>query len=347
MVTSSHQSPAVLPNAGAHSNFDPRAARMEPAHPSPARAGSVPGHTHPRTHPVLPAGRLSSGGCAGASSFLAEREQGVRAGRRAGDSPEHGGTAGGGFPAQPSSLRGFPLLLPPSVFPPPWPPRRPLAAVTRQDGDGGRHTPGQGTPAWCHQPGDTEGTLQGTAHRVRTFRLLELLQQAGQVSGFDPCARRESTSQACHHQPPNHMGRAHGHSFPPLHPPKPTGEHRLNPAGSALTDLADEGSHDVLAAIAGLCRADERLVPGEACSRWLGGQAALPARFLGWHRSLRGGLVARQLLRGLLRSPLGLLCRVRARGPRSRASSSQHLHRAWGDHLGGLCWLGGCGRGLL
>lgn len=221
MVTSSHQSPAVLPKAGAHSNSDPRAARPEPAHPSPAHAGSVPGHAHPRTHPVLPAGRLSSGGCAGASSFLAEREQGVRAGRRAGD--RHGGTAGGGFPAQPSSLRSFPLLLPPGVFPPPWPPRRPPAAVTRQDGDRGRRSPGRGTPAWCHQPGHPRtqrGTLQGPARRIRTFRLLELLQQAGQVSGFDPCARRESTSQLRHRQTPKHAGRAHGRSSPPSPPPK-------------------------------------------------------------------------------------------------------------------------------
>lgn len=31
-----------------------------------------------------------------------------------------------------------------------------------------------------------EGALQGMACQIRTFRLLKLLQQAGQVGGFNP-----------------------------------------------------------------------------------------------------------------------------------------------------------------
>lgn len=37
-----------------------------------------------------------------------------------------------------------------------------------------------------------EGALQGMACQIRTFRLLKLLQQAGQVGGFNPWAREKA-----------------------------------------------------------------------------------------------------------------------------------------------------------
>lgn len=127
-----------------------------------------------------------------------------------------------------------------------------------------------------------------------------------------------------------------------------------------LTDLADEGLHDVFASVTGLRRAEERLVPPWPCGGCLSGQAALSTCFWWWCRSLGGGLLAGQLLpssclglrQGFLCCPLPRPCSlfrgVGARGLPNRASGRRHLHKATGSSWGGLWELGGsCSLGLL
>lgn len=53
-------------------------------------------------------------------------------------------------------------------------------------------TPPQGLQAAQGGQRGTEGAPRGTACRIHTFRLLELLQQAGQVGGFNPWARKRA-----------------------------------------------------------------------------------------------------------------------------------------------------------
>lgn len=206
-----------------------------------------------------------------------------------GTDPARGGTARRGLRAsQPSSPRSF-SLLPPTFFPPPWPPRRLPAAVTRQEGAGGRHTPGQGTHARCHQPGHPKSagspgtqrgpcrgrraasapsdfsncssrldrsvaSIPGPGERAQVRRATTLPAPsfpgklragatAPEPAAALPCASRSRDRSARLRSPgrdqfgrseprpqattwetlPNTAGRAHGHNFAALTPPKPPG----------------------------------------------------------------------------------------------------------------------------